>query len=180
MNGYLTVTEYAKMNGKDPGNIRKLLLSGRLSGEKVGSQWLIKADAKYPEDARVRSGKYLDYRKRLFFYASNKGLSEGLKKLTASLCDIYGSCIEAVILYGSYARGTQSAESDVDLALILKKGHTEEMHNRLVDAVVDAELANDVVISTISIDKDDYNKRHNISPLYKNISKEGIILWKAA
>ena len=49
---YYTVTEYSKRTGKDPGNIRKMLLQGKLVGEKLGNQWIIPKDAVYPDDHR--------------------------------------------------------------------------------------------------------------------------------
>ena len=60
---YLTVSQYAKATGKDGGNIRKLIAAGRIPGVKMGNQWLIPADFPYPEDARVKSGKYVNWRK---------------------------------------------------------------------------------------------------------------------
>lgn len=179
MNGYHTVTEYARLTGKDPGNIRRLLIAGRLIGEKVGRQWLIKEGTDYPQDERIRSGRYQGFRKKLRFNSENQHLSEGVKKLTASICEVYGKHIDAVILYGSYARGTQTSESDVDLAMILKPGHTEEMHKKITDIIVDLELEYGVVFSTVPIDTADYANRRGISPFYKNINKEGIVLWKA-
>lgn len=60
---YLSVTEYAEKHGKDPGWIRRLLADGRLTGVKVGKQWVIPANAELPPDKRVKSGKYRDWRK---------------------------------------------------------------------------------------------------------------------
>ena len=64
MSEFLSVTEYANKYGKDPGNIRRHLASGRLEGKKVGNQWIISDDAAYPEDSRQTSGKYINWRKR--------------------------------------------------------------------------------------------------------------------
>ena len=126
MESYYTVAEYAKHLGKDPGNIRRMLISGRLEGSKLGNQWVIKAGTPYPEDKRVRSGKYYDWRKRTKFISGNHSLQPMLEQLVVNLCKIYGDRLERVVLYGSYARGTQTAESDIDIALLLKSGHTEK------------------------------------------------------
>ena len=56
---YLSVTEYAAKVGRDGAGIRRMLIAGRLPGKKVGNQWVIPADAPFPEDRRVRSGKYI-------------------------------------------------------------------------------------------------------------------------
>lgn len=64
MSEYLSVSEFAKLHGKDPGNIRRLILAGRLPAIKIGSQWAIPADTQPPADKRVKSGKYVNWRKK--------------------------------------------------------------------------------------------------------------------
>lgn len=41
---------------KTGGNIRRLLAAGRLEGQKVGREWIIPTDARYPEDGRIKAG----------------------------------------------------------------------------------------------------------------------------
>lgn len=65
---FLSVSEFAAKFGKDTGNVRRLIQQGRIPALKVGSQWVIPADATPPEDKRVKSGKYKSWR--------NKGLAE--------------------------------------------------------------------------------------------------------
>lgn len=60
---YLSITEFAAKHGKDKAWIRRLVTAGRLPGMKVGSQWIIEADAELPPDGRVKSGKYRNWRK---------------------------------------------------------------------------------------------------------------------
>ena len=61
---YISVTEYAKKYNLEPSGVRRALSQGRLSGQKVGSQWIIPSDAPLPTDARVKSGKYKNWRKK--------------------------------------------------------------------------------------------------------------------
>lgn len=56
---YLSVTEYAALVGRDGSVIRRMLIAGKLPGEKIGSQWVIPADTPLPADGRVKSGKYV-------------------------------------------------------------------------------------------------------------------------
>ena len=63
MNDYISVTEYAKRHGLDRGRVNRLINSGRIPAVKVGSQWAILADTPKPEDKRVKSGKYIGWRK---------------------------------------------------------------------------------------------------------------------
>lgn len=64
MGPYLSVSQWAKLHGKDPGNVRKLILDGRIPAEKVGSQWVIAADTQPPPDKRIKTGEYKNWRKK--------------------------------------------------------------------------------------------------------------------
>ena len=103
-----------------------------------------------------------------------------LRELVPGLLGIYGNLIDSVILYGSVARGTQTDESDVDVAVIMRPGATAEMHDRMLDMVVDLELACDKVLSVIRIDRDRFREWETTLPFYQNIRREGVVLWPAA
>lgn len=101
-----------------------------------------------------------------------ESLTEGLKK-------IYGVYLQSVILYGSVAKGTNTEESDIDIAVVVTKDD-EVMHDAMVDLNVDLELECDKVLSVLIIDLDEYTKWNSVSPFYRNVKEEGIVLWKAA
>lgn len=103
-----------------------------------------------------------------------------LKQLIPGLVDIYGGLVDRVILYGSVARGTQTDESDVDVAVLLREGATKEMYERLLDLVVDLELAGDRTLSVVRIDYEQFQEWKDVVPFYKNIQNEGVLLWQAA
>ena len=103
-----------------------------------------------------------------------------LRELISGLLGIYGNLIDSVILYGSVARGTQTDESDVDVAVIMRPGATAEMHDRMLDMVVDLELACDKVLSVIRIDRDRFREWETTLPFYQSIRREGVVLWPAA
>ena len=90
---------------------------------------------------------------------------------------IYGESIISIVIYGSYARGTQEDESDIDIALFLDnqdKGNTRNM----LSCVSKYELEIGKVLSVIEVDNKQYCTWSKVIPFYKNISKEGITLWK--
>ena len=63
--GYLTIDEVAKKWDISPRRVRTLCTSGRIPGaEKFGLAWAIPVDAKKPEDKRVTSGEYKNWRKK--------------------------------------------------------------------------------------------------------------------
>ena len=177
---YYTVKEYSQLTGKDPGNIRRMLINGSLTGEKFGNQWIIPKSVSYPKDKRLRSGNYRNWRKKNILSQANPTLIKSLKKMCSQLHSIYGNAMYSIILYGSYARGEQTSESDVDIALILSAESSEKAHDKMVDLVVDYELELAVTLSVVPIDLNQYLEWKNTLPFYKNIEKEGILLWKTA
>jgi predicted nucleotidyltransferase len=105
--------------------------------------------------------------------------SEVLQKLIPGLVDIFHQSIYSIILYGSVARGTQTPESDIDIAVIVKS-HTEKMHDEMTDLVIDLELEYNKVLSVLLIDYDKFKEWEDVMPFYKNMKQEGITLWQAA
>ena len=101
-----------------------------------------------------------------------------LAELTEGILSAIGDSVSAIMLYGSSARGTATNESDVDIAVMVRKALSKEEENRLDDLIVDLNLKYDKVFSVVDIADDEYQKWKNIVPFYKNVSSEGIILWK--
>lgn len=57
---YLTTVELAKLWGISSRRIGVLCAENRIDGViKKGKTWLIPSDAKRPEDARIKTGKYI-------------------------------------------------------------------------------------------------------------------------
>jgi predicted nucleotidyltransferase len=106
-------------------------------------------------------------------------IKEILDNLIPELKKIFDGVLESIILYGSVAKQTQTDESDVDIALIVKD-YTDEMYNSMIDVTVDLELEYGKVLSVLLIDYDNFKKWENVLPFYKNVKKEGVVLWKAA
>ena len=103
-----------------------------------------------------------------------------LEKMIPGLQAIYGDLIDSVILYGSTARGTRTDDSDVDVAILLHTGATREMREQMLDLVVDLELACGKVLSVLCIDYEKFTEWKDTLPFYKNIRKDGVVLWQAA
>ena len=180
MSDFYTVSQFANIYGKDPGNVRRLLINGQLKGEKVGNQWLIPKNTEYPTDKRIKTGAYRNWRKSTGFRSRHPELMRNLKSMCNNLQDAYGDTLTKVILYGSYARGQETSESDVDIALVLKEPQNNLQHEKMTDIVVDYELDLGVTLSVITIEQSEYLEWHTILPFYKNIDKEGLTIWKNA
>ena len=178
MKGFYTVSQYAAIFGKDSGNIRRMLINGKLIGEKVGNHWLIPKTAELSEDKRIKSGQYRNWRNKTRINKKYPGLLKQLTNMCIDIGEIYGDVIEEIILYGSYVRGQETSESDIDIAVILRLPDTDELHRKMIDIVVDNELELEITLSVITIEEDNLNEWKSTLPFYKNLLKEGISLWK--
>ena len=90
---------------------------------------------------------------------------------------IYGTILFKAILYGSYARGEETEESDVDIALLIEGKADPEMTEKMLVCVARRELECGKVLSVVDIDNKKYSEWSDTLPFYRNIKKEGIILW---
>ena len=103
-----------------------------------------------------------------------------LEKLVPGLREIYGNLIDSIILYGSTARRTRVEDSDIDVAILLHTGATKVMRAQMIDLVVNLELECGKALSVRCIDYDKFTEWEDVLPFYKNIRKDGVVLWQAA
>lgn len=99
-----------------------------------------------------------------------------LKELAKAYTDVYGEDIVTILLYGSYARGDNNSESDVDVVAIVK-GNREELQSKLKEiwnVSCDLELEYETILSPTVIPYDEYMKYKDDLPYYRNIEKEGV------
>ena len=84
---------------------------------------------------------------------------------------------EQIILFGSYANGNNTKESDIDL-LIIKKNlkNDREINNLLYRAFFDNKI--NIPIDLITIDYDKYNEMNDKKGyIYKTIKEQGKVLY---
>jgi predicted nucleotidyltransferase len=106
-------------------------------------------------------------------YMITDELVEGLK-------EIFNDSLVSVILYGSVARGTETEDSDIDIAIIIRDAKNQSAQDKIIDFSLEMDLKYDKVFSVIDIDYDEFLKWEDILPFYKNVKREGVVLWKAA
>lgn len=102
-----------------------------------------------------------------------------LNEFVSGMIDVLGDAVEEIVLYGSVAKGTNTEESDIDIALLIKIPLNKELEEQLSDFVVDMNLKYDTVFSVIDIDYQNFKKWESALPFYCNIKQEGIVLWKS-
>ncbi len=81
-----------------------------------------------------------------------------------------------IVLFGSRARGDAGKESDWDLLILIDSQNIREKEDLFRDKIFDLELETGEIISMFVYNDKDWNTRHKITPLYKSIKKEGVVL----
>jgi len=82
-----------------------------------------------------------------------------------------------VILYGSFARGDNKLDSDIDLLILLDKEKlSPQDKKRIKYPLYDIEFNTGQIISPLVLSRSDWESRHRITPFYENIIKEGVTL----
>lgn len=103
-----------------------------------------------------------------------------IEEMVEELKRIFGENIQQIILFGSTARMEAVSESDIDLAIILRQELSHEKRDEFLEWSAEFDMKHEKVFSFIDIEKEKMEKWGDILPLYKNIQKEGIVLWKTA
>ena len=100
---------------------------------------------------------------------------EILEKINASVASVVPKA--KVILYGSYARRKENAESDIDVLILLEKEDVSlEDEIKIAYPLYDIEYSTGIIISPLILSKKEWEKRHRITPFYENIQNEGVVL----
>lgn len=108
-------------------------------------------------------------------------VADTLKKVVSSINAEMPGIVEQIILYGSYARGDYSAESDLDIMLLMKCSHTEikQFQKAVCKIASRIGLEDDIEVSLMMQDKETFEKRLAILPFYRNVKKEGVMLYES-
>lgn len=105
-----------------------------------------------------------------------------MQQYISEIKKIYGSHLQGVILYGSYARGDFRQDSDIDIMILLDisdlelKAYSQELSYMTYDFNLD----NGLDIKPIAKSEAHFRKWVENYPFYANIHKEGVILYGAA
>lgn len=82
-----------------------------------------------------------------------------------------------IILFGSYARGDNRKDSDIDLLILLQKQKvTDTDKTKIIHNLYDIELSSGYPISSVILAKKDWVTRHSYTSLYMNVKQDGIVL----
>ena len=106
-----------------------------------------------------------------------------LSKFIQVLQGIYGTSLKSVILFGSYARGEERADSDIDVLLLLDMTDEEirAKRSQLSELRFEMDRTEPLLdIQPVAVPLARFQHWKDIHPFYRNIVKEGVPLYEAA
>lgn len=100
-------------------------------------------------------------------------IRETLREFKQEIEKLYGPRLKGVILYGSWARGDATQESDIDLLIVLggRVDPGQEI-DRMIDIITDINLKHGELISVYPVSEESYSTIN--SPLLISVRREGI------
>lgn len=103
-------------------------------------------------------------------------LNQLLSEILQYSLKTFGSRLDSVILYGSYARNEADAESDVDVMILVNEDAQELSSHRyaLNSFGTGLDLKYGVLTSMVLQDADTFYKWKDVLPFYQNVLKEGV------
>ncbi len=110
---------------------------------------------------------------------TNSELQTVLKEVKKASQKLYGDMLNRIILFGSYARGNCTEESDIDIMIVLD-GDTDEvkrLRGVTAEMASDISLDQDVFLSIMLRDRKHFEDNLDFLPFYQNIIKEGIVVY---
>ena len=95
---------------------------------------------------------------------------------------IYGSHLKSVILYGSYARGDYTPDSDVDIMILvdLKDEEMDQYSDALSELGFEYNVDHDIWMMPVVKNIEHFYHWVSAYPFYKNVQKEGVTMYEAA
>jgi len=102
-----------------------------------------------------------------------KTINNIIKEFKVEVRKLYGKRLKNIILYGSYARGEATDDSDIGVAVVLEGDISPGSEiDRMIDIITDMNLKHKVLISIYPVSEIDYLTLK--SPLLMNVRREGV------
>lgn len=102
-----------------------------------------------------------------------------LDKVRCASQQLYGNKLDKIVLYGSYARGENTEESDIDIMIILncEKDEVRQLRSPTSEMASDISLEEEVFLSILLRDKKHFEENRNFLPFYRNVVAEGVEIY---
>lgn len=100
----------------------------------------------------------------------------------AEIQQIYKSHLKSVILYGSYARGDYTVDSDIDIMIlvVLQDEGMDQYSDALAEVGFEYNVAYGIWIMPVVKNREHFKHWVRAYPFYGNVQREGVMLYNAA
>lgn len=101
------------------------------------------------------------------------------KEIVDEVIQLLQDNVYKIVLYGSYARGDFTKESDIDILILLNCSKEKVMQYRKQISRLSSRigLKNDIEVSLLLRDRETFEQGKNTLPFYKNIKEEGVEIY---
>lgn len=101
------------------------------------------------------------------------------KEIVEDVLELFKEKVYKIVLYGSYARGDFTKESDVDIMILLNcdKEEVKQYRKEISRLASRIGLKNDIEISLLLRDKETFEQGQKVLPFYQNVAGEGVELY---
>ena len=105
-------------------------------------------------------------------------ISNILREYVKGIKNVFGCDYEKTILYGSYARGDNRLDSDIDIMILVKLSDEEirAIKNDIYDLAFDVEMGTGIEISPVIKNEEQYEYWVDTLPFYRNVRDEGVVI----
>ena len=103
-------------------------------------------------------------------------LADITEKVALLSKSVFGDKLDMALLYGSYARGEQNADSDIDIMVLadVPREALSSYKKPFIRLTSELGMIYDVVVTVTLKDTETFNKYLEAVPFYANVKKEGV------
>ncbi|MCK6604662.1 MAG: nucleotidyltransferase domain-containing protein [Ignavibacteriaceae bacterium] len=98
-------------------------------------------------------------------------------EISSELQKVLGDKLKKIILYGSYARGDHSADSDIDILVVIDDSDVRKYNDILSEIELSILSRYGFLISFIQEEQSFYDFHKNSLPFFRNVVEEGKVLY---
>ncbi|MFH1210135.1 MAG: nucleotidyltransferase domain-containing protein [archaeon] len=149
-------------------HITEMEKEGIIKIEKIGSAKQSKIDLNNPNARHLLES--LDILKKAEFYKENPKIKAVIEDLISKLTEKFISEIHSIVLFGSYAKGTSTKKSDIDLMFIVNDLKNKELRESIERESASYQYSYNIKISPIITNIEELKKMLKSKEL--NVGKE--------
>ncbi len=149
-------------------HISEMIREGIVSARKIGVAKYCDLNMENPRCRQLLSE--VDLLRKETIFKENQKLKSVLESLIATLSETLVSEIHSIVLFGSYAKGTATKSSDIDLLFIVADMKDKSVRESIERECTGYEYSHNVKISPVITDVTEYKKMLKAKEL--NVGKE--------